>query len=96
MDNSATSNPIPEKQEAEKGSLNPLIILLGILLLAGAMTYFIESGQFERNGRLVIPGSYQVIEKDSTISDIFRISERAENEAASVSIIELLLTIPES
>ncbi len=74
MDNSATSNPIPEKQEAEKGSLNPLISLLGIRLLAGAMTYFIESGQFERNGRIVTTGSYQVIENDSTNSYIFRIT----------------------
>jgi len=95
MDNTATNNSIPEKNEAEKSSLNPLIILLGILLLAGAMTYFVESGQFERNGRLVIPGSYERIEKNSEISDIFRISERVENEADPVSFIELLMTIPE-
>jgi uncharacterized ion transporter superfamily protein YfcC len=95
MDKLSTANSVNAQKETEKSSLNPLIILLGILLLAGAMTYFVESGQFDRDGRLVIPGSYEVIEKQSQISDIFRIGGRAENEAAPVSFIELLMTIPE-
>lgn len=84
------SSPVGEKK-----SLNPLIILLGILLLAGAMTYFVESGQYERNGRLVIPGSYHAIDKTPSIGDVFRISERNNGEAYAVSAIELLMTIPE-
>jgi|AntRauTorckE5430_2_1112549.scaffolds.fasta_scaffold61745_2 uncharacterized ion transporter superfamily protein YfcC len=57
MDKTLISGPVHEQKEREKGSLNLLIILLGILMLVGAMTYFIESGKFERYGRLVIPVS---------------------------------------
>jgi len=94
MDKLLTSETIIEQKETENKSLNPLIILLGILLLAGAMTYFVESGQFDRDGRLVIPGSYEVIEKQAQVRDIFRISERTANQTAPVSLIELLMTIP--
>jgi uncharacterized ion transporter superfamily protein YfcC len=57
MDKTLISGPVHEQKERKKGSLNLLIILLGILMLVGAMTYFIESGKFERYGTLVIPVS---------------------------------------
>ena len=47
--------------EAPK-TINPLVILLGILLFAMGMTYFIQSGSYQRDGKLVIPGSYEVIQ----------------------------------
>jgi len=44
--------------------VNPIVVMIGILLLATALTYLVDSGRYERDGRLVIPGSYQLLEKD--------------------------------
>ncbi|MDF2177038.1 YfcC family protein [Aliiglaciecola sp. CAU 1673] len=83
------------KEAAKSSTLNPLIILLGILLLAGAMTYFIESGRYERDGKLVVPGSYQVLEKDPSLLDIVRIEQAQDDKAYPVSFVQLMMSIPE-
>ncbi|WP_102797957.1 YfcC family protein [Bowmanella denitrificans] len=80
---------------SERKTLNPLIILLGILLLAGAMTYFIESGRYARDGRLVVPGSYQVLDKDTSLANLLRSDIPEADRAYPVSITELLMSIPE-
>ena len=61
-------------QDDQHTSLNPLIILLGILVLATAMTYFIESGSYQRQGENVVPDSYQQIEKEISIKALLRVS----------------------
>jgi len=76
--------------------VNPIIIMLGILVLAMLMTYLFESGEYQRDGRLVIPGTYQTLEKDPSFTDLFKMAhETGTGEAQAVSISGALLAIPE-
>lgn len=74
---------------------NPIIVLLGILLLAMLLTYVVDSGNYERDGRLVVPGSYEVIEKDSSLTNLFSLhTETPEGTARPVSVVGTLMSIP--
>ncbi|WOJ92879.1 Na+/H+ antiporter NhaC family protein [Congregibacter variabilis] len=85
-----------ERLKDDKKALNPIIILLGILLLAMGLSYVLDSGEFERNGRLVVPGSYQVLEKDVSLKALFDTGVEAEiHSAKPVSLSGVLLSIPE-
>jgi uncharacterized ion transporter superfamily protein YfcC len=53
--------------------VNPIVIMIGILLLATGLTYIVDSGAFERDGRLVVPGSFQSLEKDASLLDLLAI-----------------------
>ncbi|GHF17464.1 hypothetical protein GCM10017044_09800 [Kordiimonas sediminis] len=83
--------PAPKK----KGGTNPIVILLGILFFASFLTYFIPSGEYARDGKLVVPGSYHTIEKETSPSALFALGPHSETEASPVSLIETLLAIPE-
>jgi uncharacterized ion transporter superfamily protein YfcC len=73
-----------------------VIVLLGILLVATALTYLVESGAYQREGRLVVPDSYQTLEKDRSLSHLFDTSrERTPGVAKPVSLIDTLMAIPE-
>ncbi|MEQ9564119.1 MAG: hypothetical protein RLN69_16480, partial [Woeseiaceae bacterium] len=75
--------------------VNPIIVLLGILLLATAMTYCVDSGSYERDGRLVIPGTYTTIEKDVSPLNLFRVGHgEASTDVRPVSLIETVSAIP--
>lgn len=67
--------------------------MLGILLFATALTYMVDSGQFDRNGRLVIPGSYQTIEKSHSIINLFAVPGE-DGVLRPVSLIETTLALP--
>jgi uncharacterized ion transporter superfamily protein YfcC len=75
--------------------VNPIIVLLGILLLATAMTYCVDSGSYERDGRLVVPGTYATIEKDVSPLNLFRVDHGdASMEVRPVSLIGTVSAIP--
>lgn len=67
--------------------------MFGILLLATALTYMVDSGQFDRNGRLVIPGSYQTIDKSHSASNLFAVPDES-GVVRPVSLIETVLAVP--
>lgn len=90
MSHSTTS---PLKDDTRK-TLNPIIILMGILFLAMAMSYVIDSGSYERNGKNVVAGSYQTLKKDSSLASLFEVGAHKEN-VAPVSIVDTLMAIPE-
>jgi uncharacterized ion transporter superfamily protein YfcC len=69
------------------------VILLGIVLLAAALTYIVDSGRFERVDGVVVPGSYQTIEKDRSPANLFRTGDTGDH-AAPASIIDVLQAIP--
>ncbi|WP_417460047.1 YfcC family protein [Kordiimonas sp.] len=87
------------KAEARSNTTNPIVILLGILVLAMVLTYVIDSGAFERQGNLVVPGSFEVIEKDRSLANLFAIPGEDDGkgaaEARPVSFIGTLMAIPE-
>lgn len=74
--------------------VNPIVIMIGILLLATALTYFVDSGTFERDGRLVVPGSYQPLEKDASPLGLLAIPSDSDAKVAPVSLIGTALAIP--
>ena len=81
--------------DKESRGTSPVIVLLGILLLATALTYLVESGRYERDGRLVVPGTYQVLDKDSSPAHLFDTSREPRPDAAHpVSLIGSMLAIP--
>ncbi len=83
------------KAAAREKTTNPIVILLGILLLAVVMTFFVESGSFERNGKLVVPDSFVVLEKDASLAKLFAVhAEPDEGTAEPVSLVGALLAIP--
>ncbi len=84
------------KPEKEHKTMNPIIILLGILMLAMGMTYFIDSGSYERNGRIVVPNTYQVIDKEISLESVLHQKQPASSDIAHpVSFSGVLLSIPE-
>jgi uncharacterized ion transporter superfamily protein YfcC len=72
---------------------SPVIILLGIVLLATLLTYIIDSGSFERVDGKVVPGSYETIDKDRSLTNLVRLKPAGET-ARPVSLIETFLAIP--
>jgi uncharacterized ion transporter superfamily protein YfcC len=46
-----------------RGTLNPILILLGLLVVAVVLTHLLPAGRFERHDDTVVPGSYRAIEK---------------------------------
>jgi uncharacterized ion transporter superfamily protein YfcC len=80
---------------ANKAHQHPIIIMLGILMLAVLLTWVLDSGSYQREGKLVVPGSYQVLEKDRSISNLWQARhEPAEAAAEPVGLITALMAIP--
>ncbi len=81
--------------DRESRGTSPVIVLLGILLLATALTYLVDSGRYERDGRLVVPGTYQVLEKDASPSHLLDTARvETPGKAHPVSLAGALLAIP--
>jgi len=80
----------------KRKTINPIIILMGILFLAMSLTYFIDSGQYQRDGKIVIPNSYQELEKSPSIGSLFSGIAKENTEVAQpVSIIDTFMSIPQ-
>ncbi|MEQ8207316.1 MAG: Na+/H+ antiporter NhaC family protein [Woeseia sp.] len=84
------------KKDVKVRHAHPVIVLLGILALATALTYILDSGSYAREGKLVVPGSYQTLEKDRSVVNLFRVdSADADASVKPVSIAGALLSIPQ-
>lgn len=79
---------------AKKRTTNPVIILLGILLLATTLTWLVGSGIFDRAERLIVPGSYHAVDKHWSLVGLFVSVEVPDGLAAPVSLAQTLLAIP--
>jgi uncharacterized ion transporter superfamily protein YfcC len=84
------------KSNDTKQNLHPIIIMLGSLMLALLITWLLDSGAYQREGKLVVPGSYQLLEKDRSIENLWqpRQAESAEGSAQPVGLITALMAIP--
>jgi uncharacterized ion transporter superfamily protein YfcC len=79
-----------------KKHLHPIIIMLGILMLAMVLTWVLDSGSYQRDGRLVIPGSYEVLEKDRSIRNVWDTQHDVTDQLAQpVGLVTALMAIPE-
>lgn len=88
-------------RDDDKGSpnrqVNPSLILLAIVFLALILTYVVDSGEFQRKGIAVVPGSYHVLEKDDSWMQLIATAPRAvsSESARAVSITEAFMAIPQ-
>jgi len=92
----AESQTQPVKPTVRK-TINPAIILLSIVLLAVGFTYAVNSGSFQRQNGLVVPGSYQVLEKSHSLTHLLAVEPRTAKDAVArpVSLIEGFMAIPQ-
>ncbi|NOL51037.1 YfcC family protein [Pelistega suis] len=84
--------------EKKKSSLNnPVIIMLLIVIIATLLTFFLPSGQYQRDGKLVVPGSYAQIEKPIEAANIVAsgLVETPKGQAAPAGIADMLQAVPE-
>jgi uncharacterized ion transporter superfamily protein YfcC len=74
--------------------VNPIVIMLGILVFATALTYFVDSGRFDRDGRVVVPGSYQALDKDRSPAALFAVPSDDAAVVRPVGLAGMALAIP--
>jgi len=79
--------------QKKRTTINPIVILLGILLFATSLTYLVSSGSYDREGKLVKPGTYQVLDKEISPSTLFRTEQKGQL-AHPVSLPQTLVSIP--
>lgn len=58
-------------QSEQHGHLHPVLILMIIMLLTLVLTHVIPAGRFDRQGGLVIPGSYHTVAKIDGLPAVF-------------------------
>ena len=94
---SAAATKVDTGNTGQRKPINPAIILLSIVLLAVAFTYAVSSGTFQRQNALVVPGSYQVLEKSHSLTQLFSLEPRKTNDAVArpVSLVEGFMAIPQ-
>jgi len=81
--------------KARKGT-NPVVVLLTILCLAMVLTFIVDSGAYEREGRQVVAGTFETVEKDKSPLGLFALpAPDTPGEAHPVGIIGMLMAIPE-
>jgi uncharacterized ion transporter superfamily protein YfcC len=77
-------------------SRNPIVVLLMILVLAAILTYVFDSGSYQRENGLVVPGSYQVIDKDRSVLHLLgSVTQAPEGEARPVGVVDVLMALPQ-
>ncbi|EIW88006.1 C4-dicarboxylate anaerobic carrier [Alishewanella agri BL06] len=92
---SATVEPAVSIAVPQRSGANPIVVLLFILLVAAGLTYLLDSGSYQRTDGLVVAGSYQVIEKDRSLSNLFgSVTQAPAGEARPVGVIDVLQAIP--
>ncbi|WP_272657246.1 hypothetical protein [Providencia sp. PROV118] len=90
-----TNSTIQSPSSPPGWQMNPVLVMLTIVIIAFLMTYFVNSGQYERDGKKVIPDSYQTITKDITLEQLLGTEKSEEGTAAPVSLPQLFKAIPE-
>ena len=68
-----------------------------MLAVAIALTWFVDSGRFERNGRLVVPGTYHVVPKTTALTTLVApaVSHSTPTHAMPASVVSAFVAIPE-
>lgn len=81
----------------KRTGMSPVIMMLLIVVITTILTFVLPSGEYQRQNKLVVPNSYQVIEKPISATNIVSASltEKAKGQAAPVGIADMLQSIPE-
>jgi uncharacterized ion transporter superfamily protein YfcC len=79
---------------AGHGGLDPVLMMLGVLAIAIALTWIVPSGSFDRNGRNVVPGTYHVIPKQLAPEYLLNSPSSSNATAYPASIVSLVTAQP--
>lgn len=76
--------------------LHPILIMLGVLLIAVVVTHLIPSGKFERRAGQVVPGSYHIVAKSAGPGVLLaaRAPTEGDQPARAAGFVALLAAIP--
>lgn len=76
--------------------LHPVVMMLLIIVAAVALTYLVDSGEFQRRDGLVVPGTYQSIPKPASWESLLRLSspKTSTNVAYPASLVTIFSSIP--
>ena len=79
--------------------INPIIVMSIVVFISLLATYFVNSGSFERNEKLVIPNSYHVIDKNVTLEKVLGINSTSNTDSSEqvkvLSLVDGLKAIPQ-
>lgn len=81
----------------KRSGMSPVIMMLIIVCIATLLTFVLPSGQYQRENKLVVPNSYQVIEKPIAVENLVSsaLAATPKNQAAPVGVADMLQAIPE-
>jgi len=84
------------REQRPKKMLHPILVMICVLLAALAVTYLVDAGTFERQGKLVVPGTYQVVPKQASLGALFApvVVKRDTEQAQPASLVSLFVAIP--
>lgn len=86
-----------DSTKTTRTGMNPIIIMMLIVIITMVLTFVLPSGEYQRKDKLVIPNSYQVIEKPISVANFISASltEKGKGQAAPVGIADTLQSVPE-
>ena len=84
-----------EHAEPGRRSLHPVLVMLGVLILAAAITHVVGAGQYLRIDGRVVPGSYRPISKANGLSTL--LAPPAVHGAAvrAAGLFSILTSVPQ-
>ncbi|MDO4878911.1 MAG: YfcC family protein [Neisseria sp.] len=102
----SSEKPTPNNETApkalSKAAFNPALMMLAIAFAALVLTYVLPSGEYRRQGKMVVPGTYRVLEKDFSLPGLLTAGgEKAEaaraaaDTAAPAGIFDFFVAVPE-
>ncbi|MWP98434.1 YfcC family protein [Glaesserella parasuis] len=77
--------------------MSPVIMMMLIVIITMVLSFVLPSGEYQRENKLVVPNSYQVIEKPISAMNFVSASlaEKEKGQAAPVGIADALQSVPE-
>jgi len=86
----------PHKQKPHGKMLHPVVMMIWVLIAAVAMTYFIDSGRFDRIAQVVVPETYHAVPKTHGFATLVSpsITVSRADHAAPASLISAFVAVP--
>ncbi|VVD87425.1 C4-dicarboxylate ABC transporter [Pandoraea iniqua] len=77
--------------------LHPVVMMLWVLIMAVAMTWWVDAGRFERAGKLVVPGTYQVVPKTHDVGMLVapKATHSTPEQAQPANVVSAFLSVPQ-
>ncbi|GAA5238905.1 YfcC family protein [Burkholderia mallei] len=89
------ASPRPEHKPHGK-MLHPVVMMIWVLAAAVALTWLVDSGRYARNGKLVVPGTYQVVPKATSLATLVApaVSKSTPQLAMPASLVSAFVAVP--